>query len=296
MATRAKRRSFIINFPLSAWKRRIPNKARFCLFLFVSSLTLAGGVLTWMRAPIRLATDPLMLQLYPMEYCLAEGANADSKSEQLDNLRRDSWYFVPIYTLALIFLGLTVFCASGPEWLYGVLILVLAVFAAQCDWLENHHLEQCLDGNLSGAYAAYGWARWKWATLSFTLAAFAPQLFLQQSWRRTLGLLLVTGGGLGTIALLPSEKIAPLIRHLLIPLFLLNLVLLWLTCTAELISQRHDSKKQRREIPATKAASPSRKKRERRSPKEEDAPQSEEHGRSQNRRKKEGQSDPTNNG
>ena len=267
MAKRAKRRSLLIVPRLSSWKRFIPTKTRFCLLLFVSSLTLAGGLLTWMRAPIRQATNPLLLQLYPMEYCLAEGANADAKSEHLENLRRDSWYFVPVYTSALIFLGLTVFCASGSEWLYGVVILVLAVFAAQCDLLENHHLEQCLDGNPAAAYAAYAWTRWKWATLSFTLAAFAPQLFTQQSWRRALGFLLITGGGLGIIAFLPTEKIAPFLRHILVPFFLLNLILLWLTCAAEFVRQGQSPKKQRQEAGAPK---PPRKKREKQKRKEEE--------------------------
>ena len=287
MAKRAKRRSLLIVPRLSTWKRYIPTKTRFCLFLFVSNLALAGGLLSWMRAPMRQATDPLLLQLYPMEYCLAEGANADAKSEHLENLRKDSWYFVPVYTSALIFLGLTVFCASGSEWLYGVVILVLALFAAQCDLLENHHLEQCLDGNPSAAYAAYAWTRWKWATLSFTLAAFAPQLSTQQSWRRALRFLLITGGGLGIIAFLPTEKIAPFLRHLLVPFFLLNLILLWLTCAAELIRQEQGPKKQRQELLATKVASPPRKKRERRKRKGEETLQSDANARPQDREKTE---------
>ena len=224
-----------------------------------------------MRAPIQQATNPLLLQLYPMEYCLAEGANTDSKNEHLENLRRDSWYFVPLYTVSFIFLGLAVFCAGGLEWLYGIVILILAVFAAQCDLLENHHLEQCLDGDLTAAYAAYAWARWKWAALSFALAASAPQLFTQQSWRRALRLLLMVGGGVGIVALLPTEKIAPFLRHLLVPLFLLNLILIWLICAADLAWQDQSSKKPRREELATKTTTPPRKKREQRKPKDDEA-------------------------
>jgi hypothetical protein len=238
MAKHTTRRSAAKAARAASQERFTPTKVKFCSIVFLCCLALTGGLGVWVRAPIQQATDPLQLQLYPMEYCLTGGLNADTKSEHLESLRRDSWYFVPTYALAFIFLGMTVLCASESAWLYGAAMIVLTVFTAQCDWLENHHLEQCLDGNDAAAYAAYAWTRWKWATLSFAAAALASQFLARQDWRRILGYLLAIGGGLGTIALLPTEKVAPFLRYLLIPLLTCNLFLIWAAYAVEFVGAR----------------------------------------------------------
>jgi hypothetical protein len=243
MAKHTTRRSTAKAARIASPERATPTKVTFCSIMFLCCLALTGGLSIWVRTPIHQATDPLQLQLYPAEYCLTGGLNADTKSEHLESLRRDSWGFVPIYTLAFIFLGMTVFCVSESAWLYGAAMIVLAVFAAQCDWLENHHLEQCLDGNDAAASAAYVWTRWKWALLSFTAAALAPQSLARQDWRRILGYLLATGGGLGVVALLPTEKLAPFLRYVLIPLFTLNVFLVWAVYLVELIKARPQPKR-----------------------------------------------------
>jgi hypothetical protein len=238
MAKPTTRRSAAKASRAASHERSTPTKVKFCSLVFLSCLALSGGLGVWVRAPIQQEPDPLQLQLYPMEYCLTTGLNVDTKSEHLESLRRDSWYFVPVYTSALIFLGMAVFCGSESTWLLGAAMIVLAVFTAQCDWLENHHLEQCLDGNDAAAYAAYAWTRWKWAMLSFTTTALAPQFLVRRDWRRILGYLLALGGGLGAVALLPTEKIAPFVRYLLIPLLTCNLVLIWAAYAVEFVRPR----------------------------------------------------------
>lgn len=213
-------------------------KSTFCLIVFLCALVLTIGLVSWMRAPLQDAAAPLPLQLYPMEYCLTDGLNADTKSAQLENLRFDSWYVIPAYASSLLFLGLSVFCASGVEWRWGLAIILLTVFTVQCDFLENHHLEQCLDGNQAAAFTAYAWTRWKWAMFSFAVAALAPRYVQRKNWRRLLGASLLVSGATGLLALIPTEKIAPMIRYVLIPLLMTNLLLIGIVSAVDLLQPK----------------------------------------------------------
>jgi hypothetical protein len=206
------------------------------LALFLVTQALAAALLFWVNAPVHQAPDPLTLQLNPVEHCLSTGQEAETKSEALESLRRDAQYLIPTYTLSFIALGLVVFCADDWLWMLGLVIILLAVLAARCDFLENQALEACLDGNQTAAKAAFSWTLWKWTLLSFTVAVTAPHFFRRTDWSQRIGFVLASAGLFGLLALLPTGKEAHIVRYLLLPLLLLGLFSIVISFVIDLIA------------------------------------------------------------
>lgn len=113
MAQRSRRKTPTKTLRLAAKGGGLPPIRITCsLALFLVTQALAAILLFWVNVPIHQASDPLTLQLNPIEYCLSTGQEAETKSEALESLRRDAQYLIPTYTLSFIALGLTVFCAE----------------------------------------------------------------------------------------------------------------------------------------------------------------------------------------
>jgi hypothetical protein len=204
--------------------------------LFLTTQALAAALLFWVNAPVHQAPDPLTLQLNPVEHCLSTGQEADSKSETLESLRRDAQYLIPTYTLSFIALGLVVFCADDSLWMLGLVIILLAVLAARCDFLENQALEACLDGNQAAAKTAFSWTVWKWALLSFATAVTAPHFFHRTDWSQRISFVLASAGLFGLLVLAPTGKEAHIVRYLLLPLLILGLFSIGISFVIDLIA------------------------------------------------------------
>src|SRR5262245_19251755 len=109
--------------------RRLPNKRKLevhsqkitvCLALFLFSLLSAGLLSFLVNAPIKPSYDALALQLNPREQCAAVAQDTAAKIAVRESLERDSWYFVPAYTLLFVALGLAVFSSRESVWVYGL--------------------------------------------------------------------------------------------------------------------------------------------------------------------------------
>ncbi|HXG20257.1 MAG TPA: hypothetical protein VNN62_14430 [Methylomirabilota bacterium] len=212
------------------------TKLTICLTLLCATFLLTSVLLLWVRAAVRQGPDAVTLQLGPAEPCLSAGLDADIKTEAVESLRRDSEYFIPAYTFLFMTLGLVVFCATGAAWRWSLVIMLLALLAARCDFLENRYLDACLDGEQSAARLASTWSCWKWALLGLTLAAAAP-LFLQREDRtRNIGLVLIASGVIGLLVFIPTGREELVVRYLFSPTFAVGLLLVAGSCLADVVS------------------------------------------------------------
>jgi hypothetical protein len=207
-----------------------------CLALFVFSFFSASLLSLVVIAPINPPHDNLALQLHPKEHCPLIAQDAPTRIAVRESLQRDSWYFIPAYTLSFIALGLAVFSSRQPVWIYGLGIVLLSIFAAGSDLLENHYLESCIDGDFLAAGLARGWALSKWECLSLTLVSTAPPFLARNDWTQKIGYVLAAMGILSVLLLVPLDFAYPLVRYALLPLLGLGLVLILITFVQDLLN------------------------------------------------------------
>ncbi len=178
----------------------------------------------------------LALQLNPKDHCPSIAQDVTTKMNVRESLQRDSWYFVPAYTVLFVALGLAVFSRRQPIWLYGLGIVLLTIFAAGSDLLENHYLESCIDGNYLAAGLARRWALRKWEFLSFATVAAAPSFLIRSDWTQKIGYVLATAGIPGLLLFVPVDLAYPVVNYALRPLLGLGLVLMLLTFVRDLMN------------------------------------------------------------
>lgn len=215
---------------------KYPQKVTVCLALFVFSLFSASLLSLLVIAPTNPPHDTLALQLHPKAQCPLIAQDAPTKIVVRESLQRDSWYFIPAYTLSFIALGLAVFSSRQPVWIYGLGIILLSIFAAGSDLLENHYLESCIDGNFLAAGLARGWALSKWECLSLALVAAAPPFLARNDWTQKIGYVLASMGILSVLLLIPLDFAYALVRYALLPLLGLGLGLVLVTFVRDLLN------------------------------------------------------------
>lgn len=213
-----------------------PQKITVCLALFVFSFFSASLLSLLVIAPTNPPHDNLALQLHPKAQCPLIAQDTPMKIAVRESLQRDSWYFIPAYTLSFIALGLAVFSSRQPVWIYGLGIVLLAIFAAGSDLLENHYLEYCIDGNYLAAGLARRWALSKWECLSLALVAAAPSFLARNDWTQKIGYVLAALGIPSVLLLVPLDFAYPLVRYVLLPLLGLGLVLILITFVRDLLN------------------------------------------------------------
>jgi hypothetical protein len=225
--------------------RGIPNKRKpevylqkvtICLSLFLFSLLSAGLLGFLVNAPIKPPYDALALQLNPREQCPAVAQDAAAKIDVRESLERDSWYLIPAYTVLFVSLGLALFSSQEPIWVCGLGIVLLIIFAAGSDLLENHYFESCIDGNYIAAGLARQWSLRKWEFVSFATFAAGPPFLARKDWTQALGYLLAATAIPGLLLFIPLNLAYPVVRYVLLPLLLFNLGLLAITFVADLMS------------------------------------------------------------
>lgn len=237
MAKRVRRPSPSKTFRIAATGDQSPEtKLTICLTLLCAAFLLTSVLLLWVRAAVRQGPDAVTLQLGPAEPCLSAGLDADIKTEEVESLRRDSEYFIPAYTFLFLMLGLVVFCATGPEWRWSFIIMLLALLAARCDFLENRYLDACLDGEPSAARLASTWSCWKWALLGLTLAAASPFFLQREDRTRNIGLVLIASGMIGLLVFIPTGREELVVRYLFSPTFAVGLLLVVGSCLTDVVS------------------------------------------------------------
>jgi hypothetical protein len=212
------------------------KKITVCLALFLFSFFSAGLLSFVVTAPIKPPYDMLTLQLHPNDHCPSVAQDAATKMDVRESLQRDSWYFVPAYALLFVALGLAVFSSRQPLWIYGLGIVLLAIFAAGSDLLENHYLESCIDGNYIAAGLARRWSLSKWEFLSFTTVAAAPPFLARSDWTQKIGYVLAAPGIPGLLLVVPLDFAYPIVHYALLPLFGLGLGLMALTFVGDLMN------------------------------------------------------------
>ncbi len=212
------------------------KKITVCLALFLFSFFSAGLLSFLVAAPIKPPYDVLTLQLNPNDYCPSIAQDAATKMDVREGLQRDSWYFVPAYALLFVALGLAVFSSRDPLWIYGLGIVLLAIFAAGSDLLENHYLESCIDGNYIAAGLARRWSLSKWEFLSFTTVAAAPPFLARSDWTQKIGYVLAAPGIPGLLLVVPLDFAYPIVHYALLPLFGLGLGLMAITFVCDLMN------------------------------------------------------------
>ena len=217
---------------------RYPQKVTVCLALFVFSFFSAGLLSFLVTAPINPPSSILALELNPKNYCAAIAQDATARIAVRESLQRDSWYFVPAYTLVFLALGLAVFSSRQPVWIYGLGIVLLSIFAAGSDLLENHYLESCIDGNFLAAGLARRWALSKWECLSLAFVAAAPPFLARKDWTKKIGYVLAAMGIPSVLLLVPLDFAYPLVRYAVLPLLGLGLGLMVITFVRDLMTPR----------------------------------------------------------
>jgi len=212
------------------------QKITVCLALFLFSFFSAGFLSFLVTAPIKPPYNSLALQVNPNDYCPAVAQDATAKMAVRESLQRDSWYFVPAYTLLFVALGLAVFSSGNPIWIYGLGIVLLTIFAAGSDLLENHYLESCIDGNYIAAGIARRWSLRKWEFLSFATVAAAPPFLARNDWTQKIGYVLAAMGIPGLLLLVPLDLAYPIVHYALLPLLGLGLGLMSITFIRDLMN------------------------------------------------------------
>jgi hypothetical protein len=187
-------------------------------------------VAIWFAVSGSSAPHPIALQLNPRDLCPAVAQNSHVKVEVLEDLQRDSSYLVPAYTVLFISLGLAVFSGRQPTWMYGLGIVLLALFTAGSDLLENHYLESCVSGNYLAAEPARRWALLKWQFLSFATVAAAPAFLARRDWTQKIGYVLAATIVPGLLLLVPLNFARAVVGSVLLPLLGLGLTLLVISC------------------------------------------------------------------
>jgi hypothetical protein len=213
-----------------------PQKVTVCLALFLFAFFSAGLLSFLVTAPIQPPYNNLALQLNPNDYCPAVAQDATAKVAVRESLQRDSWYFIPAYTVLFVALGLTVFSSRNPLWIYGLGVVLLAIFAAGSDLLGNHYLESCIDGNYIAAGMARRWSLRKWEFLSFATVAAAPPFLARSDWTQKIGYVLAAMGIPGLLLLVPLDFAYPIVSYALLPLLGLGLVLMSITFIRDLMN------------------------------------------------------------
>lgn len=213
-----------------------PQKVTVCLALFLFAFFSAGLLSFFVTAPIQPPYNSLALQLNPNDYCPAVAQDATAKVAVRESLQRDSWYFIPAYTVLFVALGLAVFSRRNPIWIYGLGVVLLAIFAAGSDLLENHYLESCIDGNYIAAGMARRWSLRKWELLSFATVAAAPPFLARSDWTQKIGYVLAAMGIPGLLLLVPLDFAYPIVHYALLPLLGLGLVLMSITFIHDLMN------------------------------------------------------------
>ena len=241
--TPPKPRRMRANIP--AKPRGVPNKKKsevyrqkitVCLALFLFSVLSAALLGFLVNAPIKPPYDALALQLNPKEQCPAVAQDAAAKIDVRESLERDSWYFIPAYTVVFVALGLAMFSSQEPTWVYGLGIVLLIIFAAGSDFLENHYFESCIDGNYIAAGLARRWSLRKWEFLAFATSAAAPLFLARKDWTQAIGYLLATTAIPGLLLFIPLNLAYPVVCYVLVPLLLFNLGVLVITFVGDLMS------------------------------------------------------------
>lgn len=212
------------------------RKITVCLALFLFSFFSAGLLSFLVTAPIKPPYDTLALQLNPRDHCPAVAQDAATKMDVRESLQRDSWYFVPAYTLLFVALGLAVFSCQDPVWIYGLGIVLLTIFAAGSDLLENHYFESCIDGNYIAAGLARRWSLRKWEFLSFATFAAAPPFLARNDWTQKIGYVLAAMAIPGLLLFVPLNFAYPIVRYVLLPLLGLGLGLMSITFICDLLN------------------------------------------------------------
>jgi len=223
-------------FPTKRKPEVYPQKITVCLALFLFSFLSAGLLSFLVSAPIKPPYNALTLQLNPKEQCPSVAQDAAAKIDVRESLERDSWYFVPAYTLLFVALGLAVFSSQDAVWIYGLGIVLLTIFAAGSDLLENHYFESCIDGNYIAAGLARRWSLRKWEFLSFATFAAAPPFLARNDWTQKIGYVLAAMAIPGLLLFIPLNLTYPIVRYLLLPLLLFSLGLLAMTFVRDLMS------------------------------------------------------------
>jgi hypothetical protein len=212
------------------------QKITVCLWLFLGSFVVTGLIELWVVVPVHSSSDLLALQLNPKDLCPSTAQDATAKTEVLENLQRDSYYLVPAYTLLFVSLGLAIFSGQNSIWIYGMGIILLTIFAASSDLLENHYLESCLDGNYLAASLARRWSLRKWQFLSFATVTAAPLFLVRNDWTQKIGYILAALGLPGLLLLVPFNFAYPVVRYVLLPLLGLGLALMLVTFVGDLMN------------------------------------------------------------
>jgi len=224
--------------PLSARKKLelYGQKITVCLALFLFSFFASGLLSFLVTAPIKPPYNALVLQLNPRDYCPAVAQDAAAKIDVRESLQRDSWYFIPAYTLLFVALGLAVFSCQDPVWVYGLGIVLLTIFAAGSDLLENHYFESCIDGNYIAAGLARKWSLRKWEFLCFATFAAGPPFLARNDWTQKIGYVLAAMAVPGLLLFIPLNLAYPIVRYVLLPLLGLSLGLMSITFVRDLLS------------------------------------------------------------
>jgi hypothetical protein len=213
-----------------------PQKITVCLALFLFSFLSAGLLSFLVSAPIKPPYDALALQLNPRDQCPTVAQDTAAKIDVRESLERDSWYFIPAYTLLFVALGLAVFSSREPVWVYGLGIVLLIIFAAGSDLLENHYFESCIDGNYIAAGLARKWSLRKWEFISFATFAAAPVFLARRDWTQKIGYVLATMAIPGLLLFIPFNIAYPIVRYVLLPLLVFSLGLLAITFVRDLLN------------------------------------------------------------
>jgi hypothetical protein len=204
-------------------KPPVSDKLAICLKLFLAALALNTLMALWVGKAIQNGPSPLTLELGPAEPCFSAGTNADIKAEEREGLQRDD-YFIPTYAFLFLSLGLVMFCATGPEWRWSIVMFALTLLAAQCDLFENTYLDACLEGNRAAAPLAFAWSRWKWSLLGLTTASAAPLFLVRTDSTRRIGFVLAAAGAIGLLVFIPTGREELLARYLLSPVLGLSIL------------------------------------------------------------------------
>lgn len=213
-----------------------PQKITVCLALFLFALFSVSLLSFLVTVPLKPPYNALALQLNPREHCPAVAQDATAKMDVRESLQRDSWYFVPAYTLLFVALGLAVFSCREPVWIYGLGIVLLTIFAAGSDLLENHYFETCIDGNYIAAGLARRWSLRKWEFLAFATFAAAPPFLARTDWTQKIGYVLAAMALPGLLLFIPLNLAYPIVRYVLLPLLGLSLGLMTVTFIHDLLS------------------------------------------------------------
>jgi len=224
--------------PLSSRKKLevYSQKITVCLALFLFCFFSTGLLSFLVTAPIRPPYEALALQLNPRDHCPAVAQDAAAKMDVRESLQRNSWYLVPAYTLLFVALGLAVFSCQDPIWIYGLGIVLLTIFAAGSDLLENHYFESCIDGNYIAAGLARRWSLRKWEFLSFATFAAAPPFLARNDWTQKIGYVLAAMVVPGLLLFIPLNLAYPIVRYVLLPLLGLGLGLISITFVRDLLN------------------------------------------------------------